>query len=631
LDYEALELKVGLEIHRQLDTRHKLFCSCPTRLAKDKVDLSFLRRLRPTASELWEVDPAALFEFKKGYSIRYDAEEGSTCLVEMDEEPPHEINREAVETVLQIALLTNAEPVDEVHVMRKIVIDGSNTCGFQRTCIIALGGWIEADGKRIPIQTICLEEDAARKAGFGEGRTVVYRLDRLGIPLVEIATAPVIRSPKEAEKVALTIGRILKATGKVKRGIGSIRQDLNISIRDGALTEIKGVQELALISKVVENEVKRQLSLLKLRDEMASKGLTLQSFSDLKPVDVSEVFSDTKSTIVRKALKAGGAALALKLPGMAGLLKYELCPGLRFGMELADRAKFYGRVGGIFHTDELPAYGISQSEVEALKAKLGLKESDAAVLVADRLENAEDALKAVLERVREALQGVPEETRMAMPDGTTRYMRPRPGAARLYPETDIPSMPITPEKLEELRQSLPPMPEQVVASLMESYKVNRKLAEQLADSDYLQLFEEAVKAGVQPSFAAAALTETMKSLERRGVPVEKLEDSQILEVFRLIGSGVTAKENFPLLIEEAAKTGEPASRLVEKLGLKMMSAEEVEALVEKHVEAQREQLKALGGRAFGQLMKLVMAEARGKADPALVSSIAKRKLQSLGG
>ena len=548
----------------------------------------------------------------------------------MDEEPPHEINSEAVEVALQIALLFHAEPVDEIHVMRKIVIDGSNTCGFQRTCIIALGGWVEVEGRRIPIQTICLEEDAARKAGFGEGRTVIYRLDRLGIPLIEIATAPVIRSPKEAERVALAIGRLLKATGKVKRGIGSIRQDLNISIRGGALTEIKGVQELALISKVVENEVQRQLRLLELKSEMASRGLTPEILSSLKPVEVSKVFAETRSSIVRRALQAGGLVLALKLPRMAGLLKFELCPGLRFGTELADRAKFYGRVGGIFHTDELPAYGISQGEVEALKAELGLEDQDAAVLVADKPENARDALEAVLERVKEALKGVPEETRMAMPDGTTRYMRPRPGAARLYPETDIPSIPVNPERLEQLRQSLPPPPEQVVASLMETYKVNRKLAEQLADSDYLPLFQEAVKAGVPASFAAAALTETMKNLERRGVPVERLEDSQILEIFRLIGSGVTAKENFAFLVEEAAKTGEPPSTLIEKHGLKLMSAEEVEALVEKHVEAEAERLRELGGRAFSQLMKMVMAEVRGKADPALVSAIARKKLEALG-
>lgn len=617
-----------MEIHRQLDTKHKLFCSCPTRLARDRVDLSFLRRLRPTASELWEVDPAALFEFQKGYAIRYEAEEGSSCLVEMDEEPPHEINGEAVEVTLQVALLTHAQPVDEVHVMRKIVIDGSNTCGFQRTCIIALGGWVETDGRRIPLQTICLEEDAARKVGL-EDKTVIYRLDRLGIPLVEVATAPVIQSPQEAEKVALTIGRLLRATGKVKRGIGSIRQDLNISIKGGALTEIKGVQELSLISKVVENEVKRQVSLLKLKEEMASRGLTRQTLENLKFQDVTKVFSQTGSTIIRRALQAGGVVLALKLPRMAGLLKYELCPGLRFGMELADRAKFYGRVGGLFHTDELPAYGITSEELERLKAKLKLESLDAAVIIADRRENAEDALKAVLERVLEALEGVPEETRMATPDGTTRYMRPRPGAARLYPETDIPSMPIPPEKLEELKRSLPPTPEQVVASLMEAYGINRKLAEQLADSDYLNLFRKAVETGVPPSFAAAALTETMKNLERRGIPVERLEDGQILEIFKLIGSGVTVKENFSILVEEASKTGRNPREILESLGLKVMGREEVEKLVEKHLQAQREKLRSLGDKAFGQLMKLVMAEVRGKADPALVAAIARQKLQKL--
>ncbi|MHC1585944.1 MAG: Glu-tRNA(Gln) amidotransferase subunit GatE [Candidatus Hecatellaceae archaeon] len=630
LDYEALGLKVGLEIHRQLDTKHKLFCACPTKLTKEKVDLSFLRRLRPTASELWEVDPAALFEFQKGYSILYEAEGETSCLVEMDEEPPHEINAEAVEAAVQIALMVNAEPVDEVHVMRKIVIDGSNTCGFQRTCIVALGGWVEVDGKRVPIQTICLEEDAARKMGVRGGRTIIYRLDRLGIPLIEIATAPVIHSPKEAEKVALTIGRILKATGKVKRGIGTIRQDLNISIKDGALIEIKGVQELGLIAKVVENEVRRQVNLLKLKREMEARGLTSQTFENLEPADVSHVFRDTKSGIIRKALASGGVVLAVKLPGMKGLLKFELCPGLRFGGELADRAKFYGRVGGIFHTDELPAYGISAEEVEKVKEALNLGENDAAVLVADTRENAEDALKAVVERVKEALKGVPEETRAAMPDGITRYMRPRPGAARMYPETDIPSMAIPPEKLEALKRSLPPLPDQLIAQIMETYKVNRKLAEQLADSEYLPLFKQAVSLGVSPSFAATALTETMKNLERRKVPIERVEDSQLVEIFKLIGEGQLAKENFPILVEELARKGGTVQEAIERLGLRMLPPEEIEAVVERHLNQRLEEVKQMGGKAFGFLMKLAMSELRGKADPSTVSSIIRRKLQELG-
>ncbi|MCD6464847.1 Glu-tRNA(Gln) amidotransferase subunit GatE, partial [Candidatus Bathyarchaeota archaeon] len=251
INYSEIGLKVGLEIHQQLATKAKLFCDCKPQLFKGEPQIVFLRRLRPTQSELGQIDPAALFEFQKGVKILYEADTETSCLVEMDEEPPHELNPEALEIALIIALMMNAKPIDEVHVMRKIVIDGSNTTGFQRTCVVAVNGSIEVDGKKVPIQHICLEEDAARKMGE-EDLLIRYRIDRLGIPLVEVTTGPVINTPEEARKVALAIGKILRATRRVKRGIGTIRQDLNISIKDGALIEIKGVQELELISKVVE-------------------------------------------------------------------------------------------------------------------------------------------------------------------------------------------------------------------------------------------------------------------------------------------------------------------------------------------------------------------------------------------
>ncbi|MEM2961480.1 MAG: Glu-tRNA(Gln) amidotransferase GatDE subunit E, partial [Candidatus Bathyarchaeia archaeon] len=148
--------KVGLEIHCQLDTQRKLFCSCPTQLSKGEPAKRFLRRLRPTQSELGEVDPAALFEFQKGRTIMYEADPESSCLVEADEEPPHPINGEAVDAALEIALLLKARPVDEIHVMRKVVIDGSNTTGFQRTAAIAIGGELELAGRRIPIEHVSL-------------------------------------------------------------------------------------------------------------------------------------------------------------------------------------------------------------------------------------------------------------------------------------------------------------------------------------------------------------------------------------------------------------------------------------------------------------------------------------------
>ncbi|MEM2105796.1 MAG: Glu-tRNA(Gln) amidotransferase subunit GatE, partial [Candidatus Bathyarchaeia archaeon] len=244
IDYSKVGLKVGLEIHQQLDTKAKLFCRCKTELFKGEPEITFIRRLRPTQSELGQIDPAAYFEFQKGVKILYEANRETSCLVEMDEEPPHPLNTEAVEIALTVALMLKAKPVDEIHVMRKTVIDGSNTTGFQRTCVIALKGEIAIGEKTVPIEHVSLEEDAARKMGEEEDNTIRYRIDRLGIPLIEIATAPTINTPKEAGEVALAIGRILRATGKVKRGLGTIRQDLNISIAEGALTEIKGVQEL---------------------------------------------------------------------------------------------------------------------------------------------------------------------------------------------------------------------------------------------------------------------------------------------------------------------------------------------------------------------------------------------------
>ena len=262
--YSRIGLKAGLEIHQQLDTREKLFCSCEPNLFKEEPEYTFLRRLRPTQSELGQVDAAALFEFQKGTKILYEANSDTSCLVEMDEEPPHNLNVEATEITLLASLMMDAKPVDEIHVMRKTVIDGSNTTGFQRTCVVALNGEIDIKGKKVQIQQVSLEEDAARKTG-ADGQLIRYRIDRLGIPLIEVTTAPVIYSPEEAEETALAIGRILRATRRVRRGLGTIRQDVNVSIRDGALIEIKGVQELELISLVIENEVQRQLGLLEIR------------------------------------------------------------------------------------------------------------------------------------------------------------------------------------------------------------------------------------------------------------------------------------------------------------------------------------------------------------------------------
>jgi len=630
LDYIQLGLKVGLEVHQQLDTSTKLFCHCKPELFKEEPEITFVRRLRPTQSELGQIDPAAYFEFQKGVKILYEADSQTACLVEMDEEPPHPLNMEAVEIALTAALMMNATPVDEIHVMRKTVIDGSNTTGFQRTCVIALNGMIKVGEKTVPIQHISLEEDAARKTG--EEETIIrYRIDRLGIPLIEVATAPVISTPKEAGEVALAIGKILRATGKVKRGLGTIRQDLNTSIKGGALTEIKGVQELELIPLVVEYEVQRQLNLIKISKELAKAGVRSENLKE-EFFDVTEVFQKTNCKVIRKAIEKGQRVLAVKLPGFAGFLKRELMPGVRLGTEMADRARFWGRVGGIFHTDELPAYGITPEEVEALKRAVNAQPADAVVFVADTPENATDALKAVLERAREALKGVPEETRAANPDGTTRYMRPRPGAARMYPETDIPPIPLTEDFINKIRQCLPELPEQKLQRLMREYSLNQKLAQQLMDSEYTELFEIIAKESqVSPTTIAAFLTETLKALKREGTPVERLSEERIREIFKALGNGEITKEALPEIADWLAKNEEKTVReAIESLGLKVMSREELEKLVDKVISQNMSLIEKSGAKAFGPIMGMVMKEVRGKANAEIVGEIIKRKLAETG-
>ena len=629
VDYEEIGLKVGLEIHQQLDTRAKLFCQCKPELFKGDPEITFLRGLRPTQSELGQIDSAAYFEFQKGVRIRYEANAETSCLVEMDEEPPHPLNIEAVETVLSAALMMEAEPVDEIHVMRKTVIDGSNTTGFQRTCVIALNGKIQVGQKTVPIQHTSLEEDAARKTGDEQGNVIRYRIDRLGVPLIEIATAPTIKSPKEAGEVAFAIGRILRATGKVKRGLGSIRQDLNISIPKGTLIEIKGVQELELVPLAVEYEVQRQLNLIKISQELKKNSL---KNDDMKEdfLDVTDVFKHTNCKVIRKALEKKQRVLAARLPKFKGFLKWELLPSFRLGTEMADRAKFWGRVGGIFHTDEMPAYGVTPEEIKEIREIVKAEEEDAVVFVADSLDNTRDALRAVVERAREALEGVPAETRAANPDGTTRYMRPRPGAARMYPETDIPPIQMTEERLERIGSHLPELPEQKLERVAKTYELNQKLAKQILDSEYGDLFETiATESGVSPTMVAVFLTETLKALKREGVDVDRVSENQIREMFKSIGSGRLMKESISDVTFWLSKNeGKNLQEAVDSLGLKAVSGDELETVIECAIADNRKLILERGEASFGILMGIIMKKLRGKVEPDRVSHILRNKLKA---
>ena len=346
-------------------------------------------------------------------------------------------------------------------------------------------------------------------------------------------------------------------------------------------------------------------------------------------VDVTDIFKLTKSKVIRKAVDKNQKVLAIKLPKFGGLLKRELMPDFRVGTELSDRAKFWGRVGGIFHTDEMPNYGITAEEVEALIKATNAIGSDAVVFVADTAENVLDALKAVVERAQEAIAGIPAETRTAKDDGTTRYMRPRPGAARMYPETDIPPTPITSELMANIRHNLPEPAEKKVIRLIKQYGLNEKLAKQLPDSEYNILFEEIVKeTGVQASTVAAFLTETLKALKREGIQVNFVSENQIKNIFVAIGSGELAKEAitdvFNWLSKNEDKTVQDA---IQALGLKMFTEADLEPIIERIIAANKQQIEKLGKNDYGMIMGAVMKEVRGKANPELVAKLLKERLK----
>ncbi|OGD55190.1 glutamyl-tRNA(Gln) amidotransferase subunit E [Candidatus Bathyarchaeota archaeon RBG_13_52_12] len=629
MDYKKIGLKVGIEVHQELATKHKLFCSCPPTLSEAEPEFKFLRRLRPSQSELGEFDPAALFEFLQGKTIQYEGDSATTCLVEMDEEPPGPLDLETLELTLRFALMVGSHPVDEVHVMRKTVVDGSNTGGFQRTCVVSLGGAIEVEGKRYGIQQISLEEDAARIVGE-EGRTVRYRLDRLGIPLMEIVTAPDMHDPSEVQAVALRIGSILRATGKVRRGLGTIRQDINVSIKGGKVVEIKGVQDLPMMPTIVEYEAQRQWSLLDIRDELLNRGVKPEHIKD-DQLDASAVFNDTESKILKGALKAGGVVKAVKLPGFASLTGRELCPNRRLGTEMSDHAKYRGGVRGIFHTDELPGYSITQAEVDALRELTGAVEGDAVVIVADDAEKSRRALTAVVERALDVFNKIPLETRAANPDGTTRFTRPRPGAARMYPETDVKAITITPEHLATVKKSLPEMPEAKLRRFQKDYALNEKLARQIVDSDYMSLFEELTRSHkALTTLAAVTLTEDLKKLQRDGVPVEVLTEVAIRGTFNLVDSGETVKESIPPILTWLAQNpAKSAKEAIVSLGLSMLSEAQLASIIDAKIRANPETLSMMGEKAVGPIMGAVMAEVRGKAKAADVQAMIKRKLREL--
>ncbi|MDY6776591.1 MAG: Glu-tRNA(Gln) amidotransferase subunit GatE [Candidatus Nanohaloarchaea archaeon] len=610
-EYEDLGFRCGIEIHQQLDTSTKLFCNCPTEPGEQRSD-QVERELRPVPSEIGEVDRAARFEYLKGKDFTYNVYPDVSCLVEMDEEPPHPVDDEALESGLEAALLMNCDVPDEIHVMRKTVIDGSNTAGFQRTAVIGLNGSIETSKGEVEIEDMELEEDSAgiHSKDKGEG---VFDLDRLGVPLLEIGTDASIQDPEHAREVAEKIGMLLRSTGKVKRGLGTIRQDVNVSIEEGARVEIKGFQELELMDELVRKEVERQRSLAELVEEL--DGPVASSIED-----VTGVFDGSGNEIIQRVLDSEGVVLGFKLEGLEGRMKEDLCEGLHLGKELANYAKASG-VNGIIHSDEdLERYGLEE-QFKELEEEMGKEDGEVLCVVAAKEEEARNAAEAVTDRADLLAEKVPEETRTA-DETLTRYARPLPGEARMYPETDIPPIVMGEEKLERV---------EVPATLEEREEkfqgmVGEELAEQVINSGRADLFEDLVEeTGVEPRTAADIVTNVMGRLEAEDAELGNLSAERIVEAAELLADGEIGKDQLEeLLMDAAEEPGKDVEELAE--GFEIAGEEKVREVVNEVLDDKEELVEEKGEHAKGALMGLVM-ERLENAEGSTVSRILDEELE----
>ncbi len=471
LDYKKLGFKSGLEIHQQLET-HKLFCNCPSIVHDIKPNIRIERKLRAVAGETGKIDAAAAYEIKKDLINIYEACLSSSCLVELDEEPPKEVNEGALEIALQVSLLLNAKPVDEIRVMRKTVIDGSNVSGFQRTMLVATDGYVETSKGKVKVDSVCLEEESAKKLDRNNDH-IKFRLDRLGIPLIEIATDASIKDPEHCKEVASILGMILRSTNRVKRGIGSIRQDVNVSIKGHPRVEIKGFQDLRSIPKVITYEIKRELAEIK-----------------------------------------------------------------------------------------------SKKKTEA-------------------------------------------HVRKADPNLTTSYLRPMPGAARMYPETDVPPIPITKEFL--LKIKLPELITEKAIKLEKRYKLSPQLAQELVDNND---FEKHVKKfRISPELIAKTLIEIPKEISKRfNLTTDKIKQANYEQIFKAIENKSINESAILEILTEVAK-----GKKVDFKKYKKVSTSSLESEIKSLVKAN----KKLSPNA---LMGMIMAKYRGKVDGKKVMEIIKANL-----
>jgi len=630
LDYEAVGLISGLEVHQQLLTKHKLFCRCPAGLYTETHDGEVLRHMRPTLSELGEYDGTALMEFKTKKEIIYLLNHQNVCTYEMDDTPPFLVNQEAIDASIELCLMMGMDIIDEIHIARKQYLDGSIPTGFQRTAIIGMNGTIPFHGRPLTITHVSLEEDSCREVK-DKGHRIVWRTDRLGMPLTETVTGPELRTPQEVRDAILLCGMTARSTGRVRTGIGASRQDVNVSVRGGNRCEIKGVPKAGYAVKLVHNEGIRQCNLLRLRDELHRRGLTSRESIRVQPFDVSDICADVDLGFLQRALKVGGKVFAVRVEGVAGLAQHPTQPDTTFLDELS------GRIRVIACLDEapivlsgalLPEFPDKHKVLERLRKRARVGENDDFFLVFGPEADCRTAAEEIRLRFADATVGVPQETRQAVTGGFTTFERILPGPDRMYPDTDSPPTRVTNDRVEALRERLRPVPWERIARYM-SWRVPEETCQYLIRRGGAEILDAVIeKTGVDGLVAAIEIGQHAKALKRSGIPVERLGVSEWVQIFDLFTDGRIPREIIPVVAARVAEDGLSAEAAAHAEGVAIQSREQwveevdrltMEGYQGEKVDTQEKRLRFLAGRAMERLM--------GKAPAKEVAEYLRAKLE----
>ena len=662
LDPDSLGFMCGLEIHQQLATG-KLHSRMPGELYEFGIEdipedwNHSERRLRASQGEGGKIDIAARFEQRRNRTFVY-VQPPNAGLIELDEAPPLPHDPEAVDVVLTMSAMLHAKPVPTLQPMRKTVVDGSNTSGFQRTTLVSTNGQLLTDTGEVGVSVICLEEDSARKLetkSTPDGEVVTYTLDRLGLPLVEIATEPDIITPEHAKESAIALGSLLRDTRRVRRGLGSIRQALNVSIACGDRVEIKGCQDLEWIPRIIRIEMARQLHMYRLANQLRDEAklpplppnrrdteitienrvaMAARSRVPMEFHDISESLLSCESSMVNNALSEGATPLAVRIPGFNGKLgskspDQEGAQLPRLGRELASAAKLAG-VAGIFHSDELPSYGISEEDVITIRTALELSESDAFAFCIAPQWQAKLALESVIERCRMAYHRIPQEVRNVVvrkgqpDDGTTTALRPLPGGARMYPETDIPIQDISIERWEAICSNLPLSSDQRLQRLFE-LDISHNQAESILNGELDDILFEGIEGDL--ALPAKAWASALLEFGTSNVPALSV-------AIHLKETGQITREGIIPLVEESSrrKTTDLIHWMLSEAtsqGFIPANNSEVEDAVDAIMIEKADFISERGMSAVGPLMGLVMQRLGGSADGKIVSQVLRDKISSI--